>query len=313
MQLILPTEFKSKIGEALLLASNNSTKVKLAAPFFTSAEIIKQLARDETEVYLIVRLCSFTRITALADVLSLPSPLIQVRFTVGDWFHTKLYVFERQAPLPSFALVGSGNLTGGGLRENHELAVRLEGSKEVESLGSCFDDLWQNMLKTRHLTIEVLNEVESDIRDHQSKEFSNNGSLEKKLAAIFEKQMEPHLDQSATGFVPSTSEKIRPRTVLKNGSRRIAEAAIEWMLSNPGRPVHTSDFLDVAGNDANDSHAANATMWLENAGLIHKSASRQHPASSEFADRIRNDLAAASSFAYARLSSSSTKKSWQSS
>lgn len=100
----------------------------LASPFFTAPEVIKYLLSRGHEVRMIVRLGEITSPSALAEIL--PNERCLIRFYISERFHSKVYIFGNE-----LALVGSGNLTDGGLNGNAEAALSIPGDNPV------FDDV----------------------------------------------------------------------------------------------------------------------------------------------------------------------------
>lgn len=111
---------------------------QLACPFFTNTEPLKIL-RDAgcSKIQLLVRLCEVTNPDALAEVQSLEG--VNVRFFTAPSFHAKFYI------LGNVALVGSANLTGGGMMSNRELSVTVSSGEEAfDYIPMQFDELWNS-------------------------------------------------------------------------------------------------------------------------------------------------------------------------
>ena len=115
-----------------------SAHVHLAAPYFTKGDLIQEILEGGSSVCLLVGLNATTSPDALRDVLG--SPDLQIRYFTRH-FHAKMYLFD------DGALVGSSNLTDGGLIANREAMVHLDSEEDAEALDevrALFTELWQS-------------------------------------------------------------------------------------------------------------------------------------------------------------------------
>lgn len=132
-----------------LLAS--STQLYLAAPYFTESDVVRDAASQGRQVQLIVGLNEATSPRALKQLHGIPN--LATRFLTRR-FHAKIYIFENAA------MVGSSNLTDGGLRANREATICLDQADDreaVEELRTLFLELWH---AARVVTIETLEAFE---------------------------------------------------------------------------------------------------------------------------------------------------------
>jgi hypothetical protein len=110
----------------------------LASPFFTDVQIITNLLARGHEVRLIVRLGEITSPAALAQIL--PNQRCMIRYFTNERFHSKLYILGSE-----IALVGSGNLTDGGLIGNAEVALSINDEHpDFEGLVRLFQSYWDS-------------------------------------------------------------------------------------------------------------------------------------------------------------------------
>lgn len=119
----------------------------LAAPYFTKADEIVSAASSGTSVQLLVGLNASTTAKALAEVSGVSN--IAVRYLTHR-FHAKIYVFAESA------LIGSANLTDGGLLSNREAVVALSqenNADAIEEVRALFVELWDS---AHVLTPEIL-------------------------------------------------------------------------------------------------------------------------------------------------------------
>lgn len=117
---------------------NNSTNLHIAAPYVTETTDILRAVKNGKSVNLLVGLNSSTSPSALSAVHGIPN--IAIRYLTRR-FHAKIYLSH------TAALVGSSNLTDGGLRSNREATVRLDQADDpdaMEELRALFVDLWES-------------------------------------------------------------------------------------------------------------------------------------------------------------------------
>lgn len=116
--------------------AKSSNRLWLAAPYFTEPGVILEAAAAGKPVQLLVGLNTATRPEALRRVHGLPG--VAIRFYTHR-FHAKLFIFEEGA------LIGSSNMTDGGLASNREGTVLLDPQDDPERYGevqALFSELW---------------------------------------------------------------------------------------------------------------------------------------------------------------------------
>lgn len=116
----------------------NSSHIFLAAPYFTDAEPVLEALKQGNSVQLLVGLNSATNPDALHSVFE--NKNIAIRYLTSR-FHAKIFIFD------DTALLGSSNLTDGGLRSNREAVICLDQPEDfqvVEELRSIFLELWES-------------------------------------------------------------------------------------------------------------------------------------------------------------------------
>tara|TARA_R110002124_G_scaffold183401_4_gene350818 strand:- start:48684 stop:49952 length:1269 start_codon:yes stop_codon:yes gene_type:complete len=114
-----------------------ASRLYLAAPYFTHADPILDAVKKGKSVQLLVGLNSATSPDALKKVHEVPS--LAVRYLTSR-FHAKIYIFD------DAALLGSSNLTDGGLYSNREATICLdqpEDHETVEEIRGLFLELWE--------------------------------------------------------------------------------------------------------------------------------------------------------------------------
>lgn len=115
-----------------------ASHIQLAAPYFTEFELIASGARRGKSIQLLVGLNSATSPRALQECINIPN--LGIRYFT-DRFHAKLYLFE------DIVLIGSANLTDGGLKSNREAVVVLHEDRDsgaIDEARSLFLELWDS-------------------------------------------------------------------------------------------------------------------------------------------------------------------------
>jgi len=112
-----------------------SKVIWIAAPYVTATDELLEAQKAGKEVRLIVGLNDCTSPKALAQIHGLPS--LGVRYFTRR-FHAKFYVFDEEA------LLGSSNLTQGGLTINREANVLLDSEDDLDELRDLFSELWED-------------------------------------------------------------------------------------------------------------------------------------------------------------------------
>lgn len=108
----------------------------IASAFFTEIDVIKDFAKRNCHIRMVVRLGYPTSPKALEQLLLYQN--VEARFYTGHSFHPKLYVFGDK-----MALVGSANLTQAAIKTNQEVVVGI-GSDDprFEELTNLFANYW---------------------------------------------------------------------------------------------------------------------------------------------------------------------------
>lgn len=112
-----------------------SSEILVAAPYVTKTEELVAAAQVGKKISLIVGINESTSPQALSRVIGLPNCAVRY-FTTR--FHAKIYVFDEAA------LIGSPNLTDGGLFSNREATLLIEDSEELDDVRRLFLELWES-------------------------------------------------------------------------------------------------------------------------------------------------------------------------
>lgn len=113
-----------------------TSRLHLAAPYFTQPDQLLEAAREGKKVQLLIGLNEATNPQALRKLHEVPD--IAIRYLTSR-FHAKIYIFDQAA------LLGSSNLTDGGLRANREAVIRLDRDDDadaVDDIRALFVELW---------------------------------------------------------------------------------------------------------------------------------------------------------------------------
>jgi hypothetical protein len=116
----------------------SASHISIAAPYVTTTDELVDAARRGSRVDLLVGLNAITTPAALAAVFDEPN--IRVRYYAHHRFHAKIYLFD------TAAMLGSSNLTDGGLKSNREATILLDQTDNPDAiveLRAVFNDLWE--------------------------------------------------------------------------------------------------------------------------------------------------------------------------
>lgn len=140
----------------LLEQAQPGTEIKIASAFFTSFEVLKSMAENQTEIKMIVRLNFGTSPSELKKALGLDN--VSIRVFTGTRFHPKFYIFGNRV-----AYLGSSNLTESGLMANQEINIEID---EDEPAFSELEDAFIEYWNTAHpLEMEDVEKFASIVKD----------------------------------------------------------------------------------------------------------------------------------------------------
>ena len=155
-----------------------SSRLHLAAPYFTQAQPLLDAAKGGKSVQLLIGLNEATSPQALRNIYEVSG--IAIRYLTSR-FHAKIYIFD------DTALLGSANLTDGGLRANREAVITLDREDDAEALEevrALFVELWD---AGQVLTREKLDTFEKTYNDLRRKTPDPQKEIEAALG-----QAQPH-------------------------------------------------------------------------------------------------------------------------
>lgn len=118
--------------------ASGAAQISIAAPYVTKTDTLILAARSGKRVDLLVGLNATTSPEALFAAYREPN--IRVRYYTHRRFHAKIYLFD------TAAMVGSSNLTDGGLQFNREATIILDDSEMPEAISelrAVFAELWE--------------------------------------------------------------------------------------------------------------------------------------------------------------------------
>jgi len=115
----------------------DSSHLHLAAPYFTQPDHLLDAAVKGKKIQLLIGLNGATSPQALRKLHNMPG--ITIRYLTSR-FHAKIYIFDQAV------LLGSSNLTDGGLVSNREAVIRLDRDDDAETVNdvrALFFELWE--------------------------------------------------------------------------------------------------------------------------------------------------------------------------
>jgi hypothetical protein len=152
--------------------ASESSKLYLAAPYFTVATPILDAVSTGKTVQLLVGLNSSTSPQELARMHEVPN--LSVRYLTRR-FHAKIFIFDNAA------LLGSSNLTDGGLYSNREAVICLNQADDfetIEEIRALFFELWDS---GQVLTAEKLDKFTRAHAISKNKNFDPDADIEKSV------------------------------------------------------------------------------------------------------------------------------------
>lgn len=132
-----------------LIAESNSLFV--ASPFVTLTKDLATAATQGKSICLLVGLNVATNPAALRAASGIPN--LAIRYYTHR-FHAKIFLFD------TCALIGSSNLTDGGMQSNREATILVDSSEQVEEIRALCQELWTG---APVLTPEVLKQFEDSV------------------------------------------------------------------------------------------------------------------------------------------------------
>ena len=177
----------------------HSSQVYLAAPYFTLPDPILDAANKGKSIQLLIGLNAATSPRALAMVLGVPG--IALRYLTSR-FHAKIYIFD------DCALLGSSNLTDGGLKSNREAVICLdqpEDAEAVEDVRTLFLELWE--------AAQVVTEEKLDA-------FARTHKLMRQQTPDADAEIESAVTRSAPPNIDVQSRKKSKERIFLEGLRR---------------------------------------------------------------------------------------------
>ncbi|MCY4304508.1 MAG: phospholipase D family protein [Aestuariivita sp.] len=135
-----------------------SSHLRFATPYFTRSDLLLEAAGKGKTVELLIGLNEATSPRALRKLHGIPN--ITIRYFTSR-FHAKIYMFDESV------LLGSSNLTDGGLMSNREAVIQLDWNDDAEAvddLRALFVELWESGFV---LTREKLDDFERTFNELQ--------------------------------------------------------------------------------------------------------------------------------------------------
>ena len=234
---------------------NGASEIHLAAPYFTHPDPILDAVSKGKSVQLLIGLNAATSPEAVRKVHGISG--LSVRF-LTDRFHAKIFIFG------DTALLGSSNLTDGGLYSNREAVICLDQPEDedaIEEIKGLFLELWD---AGHVLTSEVLETFRKAHADVKRKMPDPDREIENAVG----KAVPPNINVKS-------QEKLKERVFLEDLRRQVYEQyrpAFEEVtsilgehdfrrpdLADVGLPNETNRFL----NYVRLSHIFGEEAWKE--------------------------------------------------
>jgi len=136
---ILTNRGSSDFEELLIDLSKSADHIKIATAFFSDTKLINQWEQNFKTVDLLFSLRPPTNYYSLLNIYSKTNVNIQF---LGKDFHSKFYVFYRDSK-PFALVIGSSNLTVGGLYNNIETNTIIKDENYLKEIDREFSALWK--------------------------------------------------------------------------------------------------------------------------------------------------------------------------
>lgn len=138
MRIISNTNKPNDRLKFILQNQGKNSKIYITSAFFSDAELLLNMIKNDCTIMLIVRLDIGTDPKALKQLLN--NPKIDIRFYTGRYFHPQIYIFKNR-----MAYVGSANCTTPGLMYNNEIVIEFDSEEMIfDELKYIFYDYWNH-------------------------------------------------------------------------------------------------------------------------------------------------------------------------
>lgn len=249
----------------------NAGSAYLAAPYFTLAEPILDAVKAGNSIQLIIGLNPATNPQAVSQIIGIPN--LSVRFFTHR-FHAKIYIFGGDD-----VLLGSSNLTDGGMQSNREAVIALNVSDDgdaVEEVRALFAELWET---AQVLTYEQLTNFKTAWNSIDRKGQNPEAIIEKAMGRAEPTNINVHSHKKTKEQIflqdlrRQVYEQYRP-AFMEVSSILQRHGLLRSDFSEVGLPIETNRFLNwirlvyAPGDDA-WQNAALRTATEREAEILH--------------------------------------------
>ncbi len=137
---LISNESDTCVEDFLLSVTKSCDEIYLSIAYFSKKDIIDHWLRKNVKLSCIVALQPPTDPHILRQLLPLPPSQVELKF-FDSRFHSKCYIFLKRG-IPFGALLGSSNLTNGGLSANIETNVYITDPDQIDELMQQFQRTW---------------------------------------------------------------------------------------------------------------------------------------------------------------------------
>lgn len=159
-----------KLGECLADIEQQATRVVAATAFFSSDEVVAKWLNAGRTVQLLVSLRPPTNYYSLKRLQTMDG--IETRF-LGKQFHSKFMIFFK-GDVPFRSVIGSSNLTHGGLVANIETNVISDDPVFCRNMVEHFLPLWNKSYSLEPYDLERYKLVFDDFQKNTNEEVQNS-------------------------------------------------------------------------------------------------------------------------------------------
>lgn len=162
-------------------------------------------------------------------------------------FHPKVLIVKAKAPRQSFAIVGSGNLTGGGLRTNTECALYANDRSVVNALELWFEGCWRKGKDIKPKAIKAYEPSYERARRALELARQNQRQIQRKIEKIADEELrrkEATLKRLKKAVKEFNAYRKKPEFQKECRIRKDAIASFRKLLHIPGFGFTNEEFTE---------------------------------------------------------------------
>lgn len=180
MKLIFNSD-SGNVAAELARYSNQSDKIEIVVPFFTSDQVVTKWIENGKDVSMVISLRFPTNPVSIRNIFS----SVELKFNKSN-LHSKIYFFSKDG-IAVGAILGSSNFTGGGLDKNVEANIYINDpvllkrlKKEIQEINEDSFSLEPADLKAYEIHYKTQKKLHEDLDKDDEKYKSRRKSIKSK-------------------------------------------------------------------------------------------------------------------------------------